>query len=261
MSAVVEYVPRDSLLHRLNPITKICWASLILGLAIMYNHYLFMAFVLAATIALAVLGNVFKEISKLFKGLIIFALILFAMQVCFYDLGKPLFYLIPIGKGFIGISREDMLMSFAMALRMLAILISFLVFLATTKTQDLVNVMVERFKVPYDYAFMFLTSMRFIPTFLGEIKQISDAQKARGFVLEGWNPLKKIKAYIPIAVPLVLLSLKKAQQMALSMETRGYGSGDRTYLREIQMSRVDYSFISAGILIIITAGLFKLKGF
>lgn len=261
MAAVVEYIPRDSFMHRLNPLTKIVWSLLVLGVAIIFDHYTYMFSLMVMILAIAAGAKIIKEISRFLKGLIIFAAILFMMQVLFYTNGEVLFYLIPVGKGFLGITREGIFISLAMAFRMLAILLSFLVFLATTKTQDMVNIIVEKLNIPYDYAFMFLTSMRFIPTFMNEIKQISDAQKARGFVLEGWNPIKKVKAYLPISVPLVLLSLKKAQQMALAMETRGYGTGERTHLRDVQINVIDIFFIVIMIILLGLAVTVRVKGY
>lgn len=261
MSAVVDYIPRDSFLHKLNPLTKICWTLLILVIAIIFNHYLYMISLLAVILLTAVFGKVFREISRLFKGLIVFASIMFLMQVLFFDQGATLFHLIPVGPGYLRITDQGLLLSMSMAFRMLAILISFLVFLATTKIQDMVNVLVEKLKIPYDYAFMFLTSMRFIPTFMNEVRQISDAQKARGFVLEGWNPVKKMVAYLPISVPLVLLSLKKAQQLALAMVTRGYGAGVRTHLREVETGTADYMMILVMAGILACAIWVRLQGF
>lgn len=261
MAAVIDYIPRESLIHRLNPLSKIIWALSILTVSVLFNHYLFMMVLLGFVLMVAALGGVLKEISRLFKGLLIFALILFLMQVGFYQGGDPLFHLIPVGRGYVGISMEGILFSLAMAFRMLTIITSFLVFLATTKTQDFANTLIEKFKIPYDYAFMFLAAMRFIPTFLGEVRQISDAQRARGFVMEGWNPVTKIKAYGPLALPLVLLSLKKAKQMALAMETRGYGTGQRSKLRDLVVTGTDAAFMSAVLVVVIAAIVLKLQGY
>lgn len=253
MAAVVDYVPKNSFIHRLNPVSKIVWALTILIAAVMFNNFLYMLVLFGLVLMTAALAGVLTEISRLFKGLFLFAFILFLMQVGFYNGEDIYFYLLPIGKGYLGISKEGIVFSLAMAFRMLTIITSLLVFLATTKTQDLANTLIEMLHIPYDYSFMFLTAMRFIPTFLGEIRQISDAQRARGFVTEGWNPVKKIKAYVPLALPLVLISLKKAKQMALAMETRGYGAGHRTYLREPTINISDVMFIS---LMIITIAIF-----
>ena len=244
MAGVVEYLPKDSSLHSLNPLAKMAWALLVLVLSMIYTDYRYLIALFVSVLAVAMIGKVLTEISGLFKGLFTFAFILFLMQVLFFHTGTELFKLIPVGKGYLGITDQGLKFGVAMAFRMLAVIVSFLVFLTTTRTQDMLNTLVERVRVPYDFAFMVLTAIRFIPTFITELKQISDAQKARAFVVEGWNPVKKTQAYLPIAVPLVLSSLKKARQMALAMETRGYGAGERTYLRELTVSVTDIIFIA-----------------
>lgn len=250
MAGVVEYQPKDSPLHRLNPLAKMAWAFLVLALSMIYTDYRYLAGVFFSVLLMALLGGVFREVSRLFKGLFTFAFILFLMQVLFLHTGTELFKLIPLGRGYLAVTDGGVSFGLAMAFRMLSVVVSFLVFLTTTRTQDMLNTLVEKLRAPYDFAFMVLTAIRFIPTFLAELKQISDAQKARAFVVEGWNPATKVKAYLPIAVPLVLSSLKKARQMALAMETRGYGAGERTHLRELFIKGSDIAFIALNILIL-----------
>lgn len=261
MAVVVEYRQTNSPVHNLNPLTKMAWALAVLVFSIMFNDYRFLAGVLTSVLAVALLGEVTLPILKLYKGLLIFALILFIIQVTFYDEGRYLFPLIPLGQGYLRVTDVGIYLGISTALRMLTIVTSFLVFLATTRTQDILNALVEKAKVPYDIAFMILTSIRFIPTFLTDLKQISDAQKARGFVLEGWNPVKKIKAYLPLAVPLVLMSLRKAQQMVLSMETRGYGVGQRSHLRELHVSYRDFIALALIITMLAVGVYLRLNGF
>ena len=66
---------------------------------------------------------------------------------------------------------------------------------------------------------MFMTACTY-PTFFSEVRQVSEAQQARAYAVR-MEPRQKIRAYAPVAVPLVLLSLNKADQLALAMETRG----------------------------------------
>jgi energy-coupling factor transport system permease protein len=108
---------------------------------------------------------------------------------------------------------------------------------------------------------MVLTAIRFIPTFLNELNQISDAQKARAFVVETRNPVKKVKAYLPLAVPLVLSSLKKARQMAIAMESRGYGAGKRNYFTELSMGSQDFAIISIIFLVMAMGIALRVAGF
>lgn len=260
MAGVIEYVVKSSPIHGLNPLSKLAWALLILVLSMIYTDYRYLACLFLSVLLVAFFGGVFKEIARTFKGLAIFALILFVMQILFFNSGTVVFRLLPMGRGYLPVTDQGILLGTAMAFRMLLVIVSFMVFLTTTRTQDVLNVLVEKMKIPYDFSFMVLTAIRFIPTFLNELGQISDAQKARAFVIESWNPVKKIKAYLPISVPLVLLSLKKAKQMAVAMETRGYGAGKRTYFRELSLGSKDFVFIGIVFLVLALGIALRLKG-
>ncbi|MEN6327251.1 MAG: energy-coupling factor transporter transmembrane component T [Syntrophomonas sp.] len=261
MAGVIEYANKETVIHKLNPLSKMAWAILILVLSVIYTDYRYLAGLFLSVILVAFLGKVFDEIAGVFKGLAIFAFILFLMQILFYQPGNVVLTLLPIGKGYLPITDQGILLGVAMAFRMLAVIVSFMVFLSTTRTQDILNALVERARIPYDFSFMVLTAIRFIPTFLNELNQISDAQKARAYVTESWNPVKKIKAYLPLAVPLVLLSLKKARQMAIAMETRGYGAGKRTYFTELSMGAQDFIVIGALFLALATGITLRVIGF
>lgn len=242
MAAAVEYISKNSPVHRLNALTKIVWALVVLVAALMFNDYRYLLALLASVLMVALVARILGDLRPAALGLFIFALILLLIQSLFYNEGRILFYLIP-GANYIAVTDKGLLSGIAMAARMMTLVLSFMVFLTTTRTQEIVLTLVEKLKIPYDYAFMFMTALRFIPTFLGEVRQVSQAQQARGHALEGFNPIKKIKAYAPVTVPLVLISLNKAEYLAMAMETRGYGGGPRTYLREPRMGNSDYCMI------------------
>ncbi|HEX3011959.1 MAG TPA: energy-coupling factor transporter transmembrane component T [Syntrophomonadaceae bacterium] len=261
MAGVIEYTAKDTFIHKLNPLSKMAWALLILVLSVIYTDFRCLLGLFLSVLLVALLGKVFKEIAGVFKGLAVFAFILFLMQILFYQPGEVIFTLLPMGKGYLPITDRGILLGIAMAFRMLAVIVSFMVFLSTTRTQDIFNALVEKAGIPYDFSFMVLTAIRFIPTFLNELNQISDAQKARAFVVESRNPIKKVKAYLALAVPLVLFSLKKARQTAIAMETRGYGAGKRTYFTELNMGLQDFIAIGAIILVLAMGITLRISGF
>jgi energy-coupling factor transport system permease protein len=259
LAAAVEYIPGDSLVHRLNPLTKILWTLFILVAALLFSDYRYLLALLASVLAAAAAAGIIRQILAEITGLLVFALILFTIQALFYDLGEPVFYLVAGGR--LPVTNQGLLSGLAMAARMMTLVLSFLVFTATTRTQDIVLILVEKIKIPYDYAFMFITALRFIPTFLGEVRQVSQAQQARGHAVEGINPFKKIRAYAPVTVPLVLISLNKAEQLAMAMETRGFGGGPRTYLRDPGLGAVDYCLIALLALALTLAIIARISGY
>ncbi len=237
MASAVDYVQGNSFIHQLNPLTKMCWTVAVMVVALTFSHTYFLLALLVSVLLVAVSAGVINRILPLVKGLSIFALVLVLLQVFFYKEGLTLFYLIP--GGYVPVTTGALNLGIAMGIRMMALVLSFVVFLATTQFKDIVLCLTEKLKLPYDYVFMFMTALRFIPTFLSEVKQISAAQACRACTVDGGNPLVKIKSYIPVAVPLVLISLQKAERLAMAMETRGYGGGKRTYFNEKAIKAID----------------------
>lgn len=260
MAAAIEYIHGNSLVHRLNAMSKIIWSLFVLVLGLLFNDYRYLLLLLVSVLFVAALSGVLRNFLPVCGGLSIFALILLIIQALFYDQGHVLFYLIP-GTSFLPVTDQGLLTGLAMAARMLALVLSFMVFLATTRTQDIILTLVEKFKIPYDYAFTFLTALRFIPTFFGEARQVREAQQARGYAVEGGNPIKKIMSYAPVGVPLVLLSLNKAENLSMAMETRGYGSGRRTYLRDPRPGMADYCLTGVMALLLAISIVARVKGY
>ena len=132
----------------------------------------------------------------------------------------------------------------SMSLRVLCIVAPFSVILSTTQPRDIIMALVDKLHVPYDYAFMFTTALRFMPVITAEVTTISQAQRSRAYAVEGWNPLRRLKAFAPIAVPIVFIAIEKAERLGLCMDLRGYGSTHRTYLRSFKLTALDWSLIA-----------------
>lgn len=137
------------------------------------------------------------------------------------------------------------------ALRMMDMTLLFIYLLGTTRLQDLTASMVQQLNIPYEYAFMFTAGLRFIPDFLEENRAVAEAQACRGLEMRG-NFFKKVQRYMSIVKPLMLRSLGRSETMALSLELRGFGSGDRTFRGSVAPRGMDYLFFV--LIACITAG-------
>ena len=135
------------------------------------------------------------------------------------------------------------------ALRMLGMTIIFIYLLTTVKLQDLTASMVQQLKVPYEYAFMFTAGLRFVPDFIEENKMVAEAQSCRGLAVEG-NFFKQVKRYMSIVRPLMLRSLGRSETMALSLELRGFGGSERTFMESVAPKGKDY--ILMGFIVLLT---------
>ena len=259
MSVVVSYISKDSFIHRLNPLTKLFWSLVVMSLSFFFRDPLVLTSLFVSIIMVAAWARLLKAMLPVFKGLIIFTGFFLALQIFFITDGKTLWSLFP-GTNILRITDQGLSGSLAMGGRMLVIAASFPVLMATTQIKDLVVVLVEKLKIPYTYAFMFVTSLRFIPTLLQEMDQIIQAQCSRAHRLDQRNFFKKFMSLCPLAIPLVVTSVKKAERLAISMETRGFGSGKRTYLHQYQFGNAD-RLVWAGLIIIVGLGLIlNLKG-
>ncbi|SHG78422.1 energy-coupling factor transporter transmembrane component T family protein [Desulforamulus hydrothermalis] len=259
MARVIEYVYRESVVHSLNPLSKLAWALGVMLLALTFNNVYYLLTLLSSVVAVAIAGKVLKDLRTVVKGLAFFAGILIILQIIFFQGQEILFYLLPGQR--LPVTCEALYMGVAMAVRMMTVILSFLIFLATTQYKDIILALTEKLKLPYDYVFMFMTALRFVPAFMAEAVQVRYAQQVRCCPVDSGNPWHKIKAYSAVALPLVLISLKKAERLAIAMETRGYGSGVRTYYKEPAITKLDIMIILLTLISVMLAFILRWQGF
>lgn len=258
MSVVANYIHRDSAIHGLNPLTKLLWSVVLMTLSFIFKNPLVLAVLFLSIILVAYAAKVLNEMLPVFKGLLYFAGFFLLFQIFLIPEGNRIF-VIP-GTNWLPVTDQGLFISLGMGARLMVIAASFPVLLATTQVKDLVVVLVEKVKIPYTYAFMFITSLRFIPTFMNEMEQIIQAQCSRAHRLDSRNFITKFLSICPLAIPLMITSVKKAERLAISMETRGFGSGKRTYLRQIGFYPVDWVICGALVLVSIIGFVLSAKG-
>ena len=103
-------------------------------------------------------------------------------------------------------------------------------------------------------------ALRFIPTLIEETDKIMSAQKARGADFETGNLMQRVKALVPILVPLFISAFRRADELATAMECRCYHGGEgRTKMKLLRYARRD--FVAYGIGVILLAGIITLAYF
>jgi energy-coupling factor transport system permease protein len=259
MSVAVNYLKRDTWIHGLNPLTKLFWSLLMMALSFLFKDPLVLGVLFGSIVLVAQMAQILPEMLPVFKGLALLALIFLLFQIFLIPEGQTLIVLIP-GTNLLRITDQGVTVSLAMGMRLMAIAASFPLLLATTQVKDLVVMLVEKLKIPYTYAFMFITTLRFIPTFMNEMEQIIQAQCSRAHRLDSRNFITKFFSVCPLAIPLMVTSVKKAERLAISMETRGFGVGKRTYLHHHQFTAMDIGVNLALVLIGIIGFIISFKG-
>ena len=213
MLNVIDYVPGDTLLHRLNPVTKLALAAAIVAATFLADSYPALIALLALTLALAAYAGVFGRLARLLKVLVPIALIMLVLQTAFTRSGTPLI-------GFV--TDEGLITGGKACLRLLGVALPLVLMLMVTKLNDLTNACVEKLHIPYRYAFTFTTALRFVPVFSQEMTAIMEAQTARGVEYDTRNPFRKLRLMLPLCVPLLVSSVGKTDATALAAEQRGF---------------------------------------
>ena len=207
MVNVIDYMPGDTLLHRLNPVVKLgLAAAIIIGIFLSDTYVALLGF-LALTLALGAYAGV---VDRLFSLL---ALIMLVLQLAFMRDGNVVW-------GFV--TDTGLITGSKACLRLLGVALPLILMLMVTKLNDLANACVEVLHVPYRYAFTFTTALRFVPVFGQEMNAIMEAQTARGVEYDTKNPIKKLKLMLPLCVPLLISSVGKTDATALAAEQRGF---------------------------------------
>ena len=180
-------------------------------------------------------------------------LILLAQAGQLQKLSKALFSLMLVAAFFSVIQLPfDVAVPIAVAsgLKMMVMTVAVLLMLGTTRLPSLTAALVSQVKIPYEYAFMFTSALRFMPDFIAESHAVREAQICRGYV-QSRNPLKRIVAYAALVEPMVLRAITRSDTMAMSLELRGFGSSRRTCTQQIAFQTRDYLMV--GFLVLVTA--------
>lgn len=223
MRGFLDYVPGDSFLHRLNPLTKLLLSLMLCVACFVSDSVILCLSVIAINILLAMTAGITKRTLSMLKTLTKFCALLFILQVLFVREGNLLLRLPP------GIIITDVGVRFSLllVLRLIGATLPLAMMLSVTKMADLSNVLVGKLRVPYKYAFALTTAIRFIPLFADEMAGIMEAQTARGVQFDTRNIFKKTGLILPLCVPLLITSVKRIEGAAISAELRGFNNRNK----------------------------------
>ena len=252
-----QYFPGNSILHRLDPRTKILLTAMYivaLFLARQLVGYGIMMVVLASAIAVSKV-----KLKTIFRGLkpIMIIIIITAFLNLFWTPGQTIWKW-----GFLNLTVEGIWSAIFMVLRIsMLILCTFLLTYTTSPillTDGLENLMgpLKKIHVPvHELSMMMSIALRFIPTLIEETDKIMSAQKARGADFDTGGLMDKAKALIPLLVPLFISAFRRADELAIAMECRCYHGGEgRTRLRQLKYRKSDVAFLVCGLAVCVAVG-------
>lgn len=248
-----QYFPGNSVVHRLDARTKII-------LVVVYIAALFQAagwagYGTAVLITLLCIRISQIPIKSLFKGLkpMIFIIALTAVLNIFYTQGTPVL------PGWI-ITWEGLERAAQMVLRITLLIMGTFLLTYTTSPMELTDGLeklmnpLRKIRIPvHELTLMMSMALRFIPTLIEETDKIMSAQKARGADFETGNLVQRTKALLPVLVPLFVSAFRRADELAVAMESRCYHGGEgRTRMKQMKFAGIDAAAFALGALFLAT---------
>jgi energy-coupling factor transport system permease protein len=232
------FLDENTLIHRLDPRTKLISAMILFGLCLCFNHPLYMVFISGGVVLAALYAKALPNFWRLRYILIL--LILFSTVLWPFFVPGPTRWW---AWGPFQLSRESILYGMAMGLRLATFVGIGLIFLSTTRNEELTNGLI-RMGVPYAVAFALSTALRLVPTFAGAGATIIQAQVSRGLDLETGSIFKRMGKFIPQAVPLFIYAIHHTNTLAMALDSKGFDpQAKRTFYYEPRMKRNDYVVI------------------
>ena len=221
------YQEKNTLIHRIDPISKLFYIVTAIAIPIIMPTKTAALLCLAASIALLLMGRVFRRVIPIISFSFVVLTSIIVIQGLFYhgnitpvlQAGPLVFY------------REGLVYALQICIRVVNILCAFAILVLTTKPSDLIESLVRRGLSPR-IGYVLSSVLQIIPQMASTMDTITDAQRSRGMETEG-RFITRIKAFFPLIGPVVMNSLINTRERAMALEVRGFNSkAQKTFLNE-----------------------------
>ncbi len=240
-----QYFPGDSFFHKLDPRIKLILSLFYIAIIFLCKNVWSFALILLTTAVFIIISKIpFKIILKGLKPLIFIIAFTAVINLFFTKGDTPVFEFY-----FIKIYLEGIMNAALIIVRIIVLLSGVSVILTYTTSPIALTDALERLlsplkylKVPvHDFAMMMTIALRFIPTLIEETDKIMSAQKARGIDFSSGSVIQRAKALIPVLIPLLVSSFRRASDLAVAMECRCYRGGEgRTRMTSLKLHARDF---------------------
>ncbi len=227
---VFQYTRQESVIHNLDPRAKLVISICLAGISLMFTDIIPMVLMICFLIPLIAAAKSLKRWATSMRGLL------------------PLLLFIIVFNTLLSTTEYPFSHSIGLSLRLVALMTSFSLFFLTVHPDELSQALIQM-GIRFEFAFAMSMAMRYVPTLGQEAYAIMDAQRARGVELDKGNMLKRIRNIVPIIVPLIIVSIRRALSIAESMESRGFGASEkRTYMETLSFRKRDWGVVFISLL-------------
>src|SRR6266436_7292601 len=213
------YIDRGSFIHRLHPAVKLFALFIMFWSVFWVDHPL-------ALLPVAIVMVLMAQASRSWSNFYAFRWFLILMipptmleWMAVYRAGAPV-----VNLWVIHLSRQALLFGFGRGLKLALLLSSSILFLSTTTIEEFTTSLVT-FRVPHRVAFAMSLAFRLVPLFMDSALTVVQAQSLRGYEFNQGNLLERMKRYVPAVIPVFMGALRRANNMAMALEARGFGMG------------------------------------
>ena len=238
-----QFVAGNSVIHKLDPRTKIAMMILYIAMTFLVKRVFFMAIPFAYLVLELILSGIsLRYIVNSLKPIRILLIFMFILNL-FFTSGENVW----LDLGFWKLTGEAVLQSCFISIRIILLVAGASMLTLTTSPIALTDGIekllapLKIFRFPaHELAMMMTIALRFVPTLMDESDKIRNAQMSRGADFESGNIFKRVKSMIPILIPLFVSSFRKADELAIAMESRCYHGGEgRTRMKQLKFRKED----------------------
>lgn len=258
-----QYFPGNSPIHRLDPRTKLL--VLIVYIVALFVAKTWVSYLVCFGFLAACIYISKVPLKSIFRGLkpLVFILVFTGVLNIFFTPGNTVL----VKWWVITITLEGVVRAVYMLIRIMMLVSATFLLTYTTSPISLTDGLesllspLKKLRFPvHELAMMMCIALRFIPTLIEETDKIMSAQRSRGADFESGKLMERVKALIPILVPLFIGAFRRADELATAMECRCYHGGEgRTKMKLLRYKRADFYAFALGLILL--AGIFTLKHF
>ncbi len=234
----ITMVAGDSIIHRINPLSKLLWTVGILAISFSTRNPAILGSIFLVGLVLVLVGQVGKAYLRVVMILFPVSLTLIVMQSIAPAFPRPWTPIIPLGP--FTIWQEGIYSGVTMLLRIMSMTTFALVTIMTSHPSDIFTSL-QKIGLPYTMNFILTMTLQLIPILQSEFAIVLNAQKSRAMKGTGFG------AILPSMVPVFVGAIERVQQLSISLESRAFGSkGNKTSFRQVSMNLRDYIILIAG---------------
>jgi len=243
------YVNGDSILHRLAPRAKIALALGVFAVALAFDNPAWVVVPFAVSlVTLLALGGL-KNLMRVWFVVVAIFVVGMVVWPAFVPAGGPVVLSTPL----LDVTRDEVLLALGRSTRFASFIVTGLLFVTVTSNEEIVAGL-RSLGVPFAFCFAVGTALRLFPTLLSATGTVRQAQEARGHDVAARSPIRRIRNYVPLLIPVFMTAIRNVQTQSMALEARGFDTRrERTFYGRQPLSGRDWLAILAGVALIVGA--------